>query len=236
MWMKRKEIYWAQNSQITWLKEGDRNPKFFHGVATNKRRKKIITSIEVGGHAVNDPYQIRNEAKTFFKKIFREEYANRPILENLQFNQLSQAQEDSLIIPFSKDEIDSAVASCDSDKALGPDRFNFKFMKNAWEIIKNDIYETVNEFWASSRLPRGCNTPYITLISKIDHPPPCFKDYRPISMVGCCNYKIVAKLMAKRLQMVISTLIGPFQFSYIEGRKILDGTLVASEIIESCKR
>lgn len=69
MWMKRKELYCAQNSRITWLKVGDRNPKFFHGVATNKRRKNTITSIEVDALAISDPSQIRNEAKTFFKKI-----------------------------------------------------------------------------------------------------------------------------------------------------------------------
>lgn len=54
-------------------------------------------------------------------------------------------------------------------------------------------------------------------------------------MVGCI-YKIIAKLMAKRLQKVISSLIGPLQSSYIQGRQILDGALIASEIIESCKR
>lgn len=31
-------------------------------------------------------------------------------------------------------------------------------------------------------------------------------------------------------------LIGPHQSSFIKGRQILDGTLIAGEIIESCKR
>lgn len=75
---------------------------------------------------------------------------------------------------------------------------------------------------------------YIALIPKTSNPT-SFKDYRPISMVGCI-YKIVAKLMAKRLQSVISNLISPLQSSYGQGRQILDGALVASEVIESCKK
>ncbi|XP_048490840.1 uncharacterized protein LOC125492429 [Beta vulgaris subsp. vulgaris] len=129
MWMKRKELYWAQNSRITWLKEGDRNTKFFHATATNKKRKNTISSIKVDGQDVSDPSQIKNEARKFFKNIFKEEYSIRPTIENLQFNRLSSSQADSLIAPFTTDEIDSAVASCSSDKAPGPDGFNFKFIK-----------------------------------------------------------------------------------------------------------
>lgn len=98
------------------------------------------------------------------------------------------------------------MASCDSDKAPGPDGFNFKFVKNAWNIIKSDMYEIVQELWATSCLPRGSNTMYIALIPKITNPS-SFKDYRPFSMVGCI-YKIIAKLMARRLQKVMGSLIG----------------------------
>lgn len=133
-----------------------------------------------------------------------------------------------------KEEIDQEVSSCDSNKAPRPHGFNFKFVKSAWDVIKYDIYDIVNELWASSCLPRGSNTAFIALIPKVDSPS-SFKDYRPISMVGCI-YKIVVKLLAKRLQTVISSLIGPLQSSYIEGRQNLDGAMVVSKIIESCKR
>ena len=233
-WIKRKELYWAQQSRIRWLKEGDRNTKFFHTVASNKRRKNTIGSIEVNGEKVDDPSQIKSEAVKFFKSIFREEFSNRPIFEDLQFNKISPEQATSLTLPFSNEEIDTAVASCDSDKAPGPDGFNFKFIKSAWETVKEDMYQIVHEFWAKAQLPRGSNTAYIALIPKISNPS-SFKDYRPISMVGCI-YKIVAKLMARRLQGVMSDLVAPLQSAYIEGRQILDGALVASEIIDSCKK
>lgn len=101
-------------------------------------------------------------------------------------------------------------------------------------MIKSDVYEVINEFWRSLRLPRGCNTTFIALIPKVDNPSD-FKDFRPISMVGCI-YKIVAKILTMRLKKVMNSFIGPLQTSFIEGRQILDGVLLAGELIETCKR
>ena len=233
LWMKRKELYWAQNSRISWLRDGDRNTKFFHAIASNKRRKNAISSIEVDGSTEDDPSKIKTEAREFFKKIFEEDCPIRPVFEGLNFKCLSQDQAESLIKPFTNEEIDAAVSSCDSDKAPGPDGFNFKFVKSAWDVIKHDMYAIINEFYASSKLPQGSNTAYIALIPKIDEPKE-FKQYRPISMVGSI-YKIIAKMLAKRLQSVMSSIVGPLQSSYIKDRQILDGALIAGELIDTCK-
>lgn len=40
-----EEIFWRQRSRITWIKEGDRNNKFFHATTLNRRRKNNISAI-----------------------------------------------------------------------------------------------------------------------------------------------------------------------------------------------
>jgi len=40
--LQKQEIYSAQRSRINWLKHGDRNTKFFHAKASQKRRKNYI--------------------------------------------------------------------------------------------------------------------------------------------------------------------------------------------------
>ena len=101
-------------------------------------------------------------------------------------------------------------------------------------LIKTEIYSLVHEFWRSSKLPKGSNVAFITLIAKTENPGG-FKDYRPISMVGCI-YKIIAKIMTRRLKKVMSALVSPNQSSFIEGRQILDSILVAGKLIDTCKR
>lgn len=183
---------------------------------------------------MESPDEIRKAATDYFKNFFTEKHSKRPTFDNLNFKNLSHDQAHSLTLPFSKEEIDAAVSSCASDKAPGPDGLNFRFIKSAWEIIKPDIYSMVEKFWESATLPHGSNVAFISLIPKKDFPNG-FHDYRPISMVGCL-YKIIAKLLARRIQLVIGSVISPFQSSFVKGRQILDGALIASEIIDSCKK
>lgn len=92
----------------------------------------------------------------------------------------------------------------------------------------------VENFENNCTLPKGSNVAWVALIPKLENPDG-FKDFRPISMVGC-SYKIISKLLARRLQTVMHTLVGPHQSSFVKGRQILDGALVAGELIETCKR
>ena len=215
-WLKKKEIYWAQQSRINWLKSGDRNTKFFHICASLRRSRNNISSILLQDRKIEDPSIIKDEAVKYFKNLFNEDFKERPTFSNLGFKKLSDSQASIITAPFSTTEIDEAVASCNPSKSPGPDGFNFKFIKASWELIKHDFYAIIQEFWHTGALPKGSNVAFIALIAKIESPMG-FKDYRPISMVGCV-YKIIAKLLAGRLKKVMNDLVGPHQSSFIEGR------------------
>lgn len=233
-WSKRNESFWAQHSRAKWIREGDRNTRYFHVMASIRRRKNNIEYLKEGEHMIEDPTEIKMAATNFFKNLFTEEHEIRPVFEGLDFKRLGEQHEHILTDPFSTAEIDAAVAACDSSKSPGPDGFNFMFIKNSWDLIKEDIYAIVFEFWQTSHLPKGCNTALVALIPKTN-PPNGFKDFRPISMIGCV-YKIISKILARRLQQVMAHLVGSHQSAFIKGRQILDGALIAGEVIESCKR
>lgn len=58
------------------------------------------------------------------------------------------------------------------------------------------------------------------------------KDFRPISLTGSL-YKLLAKILANKLERVINKLENKAHNIFVEGRQILDFSLVANEIINS---
>lgn len=154
-WYKRKESFWAQKSRAQWLKEGDKNTRFFHTLATIRKRKNSIESITHNGSTFTKPSEIKKASVDFFKSLFTEHHKNRPTFLNLNFTKLNHDQACNLILPFSDSEIDEVVSSCASDKAPGPDGLNFRFIKSAWDTIKTDVYKVVKDFWHFSQLPHG---------------------------------------------------------------------------------
>ncbi|GJZ76785.1 putative RNA-directed DNA polymerase [Tanacetum coccineum] len=118
-------------------------------------------------------------------------------------------------------------------KSPGPDGFNFNFIKAYWEVLKFDFFECIKHFETFGKLESGCNPSFIVLIpKKID--PLGFSDYRPISLIGCV-YKVISKVLSLRLAKVIPTVISPNQTAFLAGRQILDGSLIANEIIHMAK-
>ena len=43
--LQKQEIFWAQRFRLNWLKHGDRNTKFFHARATQRKGRNHIRGI-----------------------------------------------------------------------------------------------------------------------------------------------------------------------------------------------
>ena len=94
-----------------------------------------------------------------------------------------------------------AVWACGVDKAPGFDGYNFKFIREMWDIMKEEIYELVLDFCINNSSVKHLNVTWVSLIPKTDNPS-SIEDYRPISMVGAL-YKIISKILATRLKEVM---------------------------------
>jgi len=157
----------------------------------------------------------------------------RPRPVDLNFRMLSHRGA-ALIKPFSMEKLKVAVWDYDSFKCPGPDGVNFGFINDFWEDFKVDLMRFVSDFHHNGQLLKGINNTFITLIPKKECPQ-SLNDYCPISLVGSL-YKVLAKLLTNRLRGVIGTEISYTQYAFVKDRQILDGILVANEVVDETKQ
>ena len=75
------------------------------------------------------------------------------------------------------------------------------------------------------------NTTFLVLVPKKGGADD-YRDFKPINLVrGLC--KLLTKVLANRLKKVVSKMVSPAQNAFIEGRQILDATLIANKAIDS---
>lgn len=228
----QEEMFWRQKSRLKWLKEGDRNTKFFHAYALSQQRRCSIPelhcedgSIVSGQSAIADMFVSHFSAALTSSThcIHPEVLASIPLLLQDKHNSMLCA------IP-SFEEIKRIVFSMSPDSTPGPDGLTGHFFHACWQFIEHDVCLTVQAYFCGHPLPQVLSSSLIALIPKVDAPKTC-ADYRPISL---CNffYKIISRVLSDRLVSILPILISEEQGAFVKGRYIIENVSLACELVQ----
>uniref|UniRef100_A0A2N9HVH9 Elongation factor P C-terminal domain-containing protein n=1 Tax=Fagus sylvatica TaxID=28930 RepID=A0A2N9HVH9_FAGSY len=163
------EISWRQKSRALWLREGDKNTKFFHRLANSNRRYNSISSLSINGVMSTDPDAISESITNFYSHLFEEEESDRPLLDGLDFSMIPAEDAIWLERPLRR--------------------------KCCWDILRPDVMAFLHYFHDLCSFEKSLNATFVSLIPKKTEAMGEVKDFRPISLVGG-SYKILAKLLA----------------------------------------
>ena len=122
----------------------------------------------------------------------------------------------SLMEEVSMEELKEVIHSFQHDKSLGLDGWTIEFYLGFFELIGEDLLGVVEESRRTGVIHAPINATFIALIPKVDKVE-SFDGFRPISLCNCL-YKIIAKVITRRIKMVLSKNISMEQFGFLQGR------------------
>jgi hypothetical protein len=213
-----------------WLKNGDRNTKYFHQFASDRRKtSRICRLVKEDGEVVTNATGIHSLVTGYYRSLFTSHAGDRyeELLQHIPTKVTEQMNGD-LLRYYSDEEIKYALDSMGGLKAPGPDGMPTLFYKKYWGIVGEDVVREVKYLLDGGEMPNSWNDIVVVLIPKVAHPDK-LKDWRPI---GFCNvvYKIASKVLANRLKLVLPDIISLNQSAFVPRRLITDNVLLAYEL------
>jgi len=218
---KQEDVLWRQKSRISWLKDGEKNTKFFHKTTIQRRMHNNITFVNnQQGEIIEAHEDMEKEFTGYFKDILTEPEGNRTeairaITQHIP-KIINEEHNNKLLQPTSLKEVEEAMAQLKDGKAPGPDGFTTNFFHEFWDLIKAEVWDLVEESRSMHWVLLALNSTFIALVPKeaASNRP---EKYRPIAL---CNviYKLISKVIANRLKPLLPLLISPEQTGYVEGR------------------
>ncbi|GJS33012.1 retrovirus-related pol polyprotein from transposon TNT 1-94 [Tanacetum coccineum] len=230
-----EERFLKQKAKIEWLEVGDSNSTFFHKSVKSRNRSSHIKVIRGADNVeVTGPHVADTFVDHYQQFLGTSMACEGPITDGLFTNVISADTRLYMIWMVTNDEIKYAIFNIGEYRALGPDGFTFSFFKKSWEVVGNDIYNAVKDFFVISKLLKEINHTFFALIPKVLTPLKV-NDYRPIS---CCNvlYKCISKILTNWIIEGIKEVVSENQSAFIPGRRISDNILLTREIMHNYHR
>lgn len=163
--------------------------------------------------------------------------SDRPVWEEIIDNiptTITDTQNKELVKPVTDKEVNDALFQMHPDKAPGPDGMTPAFFQKHWHIVEKDVVNVVREFFREGTYMQELNRTNVVLIPKKKDPMK-ITDMRPISLCNVLS-KVITKVMANRLKVVLENVISDTQSAFIPSRLISDNIMVSYEVMHYLKR
>ena len=214
---------------------GDMNTPFFHASVKDNRGKQCIEQLfDINGNLHKDETTKGVIAVAYFKELFKSSNPSSflDLFEDYPAR-VTDGMNAVLTRSVSKNEVREAVFGIRSSSAPGADGFTGFFFQKYWSIIGPQVTLEIQNFFLQETFPKEWNFTQLCLLPKKKKPDK-MTDLRPISLCSVL-YKIISRIMVKRLQPFLPDLVSPNQSAFVADRLISDNILIAHEVVHGLR-
>lgn len=203
---------------------GNKPSKYLANVVRARSAPQAIPIIkDRAGNRVHDIKDISDSFLKFYEQLYTSEIDSHSealmhqFLSSVNRPQASEAQTELLNRPVTRKEIIDAIRDLQNNKAPGPDGLTPEFYKAFQDLLVNPLLNMLSHSFESGTLPGTMMDANISLILKKGKPADDCASYRPIALLDV-DRKLLAKILAKRLEDILPDLISVDQTGFILGR------------------
>lgn len=202
---------------------GDKADKLLARQLRGVQASRAIHQIKSqNGTLLTHPKEINNRFAEFYKHLYSSSCLELndigcQFLDAVDFPKLNESAREELEEPFSLCEILEAISSFSNGKATGPDGFSVEFYKANANVIAPLMLRMINHSIEKKKFPDSLYEAHICVLKKKDRDVTEPSSYRPISLLNF-DQKVIAKILATRLNKHVASLIHPDQTGFVPGR------------------
>ncbi|XP_057419187.1 uncharacterized protein LOC130713437 [Lotus japonicus] len=209
-------------------------------VAMRRDRLQALQSMDQSERVLEEAREIERELDTLLEQeeVVWAQSSSNPVdiqeATRLVEGRVSPVMLNILNAPFTREDVEEALFQMHPNKAPGIDGLPALFYQKFWHIVGDDVVNFCLQVLSGQMSPGMINQTLIVLIPKVKKPLHA-NQFRPISL---CNvlFKIITKVIANRLKLVLPDIICGPQSAFVPGRLITDNALIAYECFHFMKK
>ncbi|XP_042483605.1 uncharacterized protein LOC122063975 [Macadamia integrifolia] len=135
------EKLWVEKAKIRWMKQGDRNSKFFHFSAKMRRIRNTIRCLKKQDGTIVEG---REQLGDYIVQFYEDFHKATPTIDHVDLLDsipMVLQQNDIFFLDSipSDEEIKKAIWELDPDSSPGPDGFTGAFFRRCWNIVEREF-------------------------------------------------------------------------------------------------
>ena len=232
-------------SKARWLEQGEKPTKYFFNLEKRNYDRRIVKELKDKNDQILTNFKdVNKKIEDHFSKILNSKIVENENVQRVNFNQFAK----DVVIPrltneeqiemendLTMEEIKKVLKLFQRNKTPGEDGFPVEFYEAFLDLLGGNLLDCYNEAFYEEQLSISQRRGIISLIPKGDENLNEITCWRPITLLNV-DYKILARIIATRIEPSLPSLIHSDQTGFIKGRyigqniRLLDGLMNFTDV------
>jgi len=222
-------------SRVKILDSEEKPSQFFSRKEKSNKVKSTLKELTINGVKITGRTAVMKETSEFYKSLYSREPIAADAIDKIRpfVRRLPEMSSELCEGLITATECRAAIKEMKDNKSPGSDGLPKEFYDKFFSLFQDLFVDVLNSAFDNGSLSTSQRYGVITLACKDPSKADLLTNWRPISLLNV-DYKILSKVLSKRLASVLSECIHVDQTCSVPGRSIADNLHLVRNIVDYC--